>query len=74
MVVVRGLLVARENGAAISGRIIENGLAWLRRYEDEQLRRLALKPTIATIQAFCRQYGCRRASDAPDGRAFTTAP
>ncbi|MFU8780139.1 MAG: alpha-2-macroglobulin family protein [Kiritimatiellia bacterium] len=43
MIVVRGLLVARQNGAAIIPGIIENGLAWLRRYEEEQLRRLALK-------------------------------
>ena len=44
VVVVRGLLVARANGAAIVPGVIENGLAWLRRYEEEQLRRLALNP------------------------------
>ncbi len=44
VVVVRGLLVARENGAAIVPGILEDGLGWLRRYEEEQLRRLALQP------------------------------
>jgi uncharacterized protein YfaS (alpha-2-macroglobulin family) len=40
VVVVRGLLVARANGAAIVPGVIENGLGWLRRYQDEQLARL----------------------------------
>jgi len=37
VVVVRGLLVARENGAAIVPGVIENGLGWLRRYQDGQV-------------------------------------
>jgi len=53
VVVVRGLLVARENGAAIVPGIIENGLGWLRRYENEQLRRLALEPEDREYKRFC---------------------
>lgn len=40
VVVVRGLLVARANGAAIVPGTIENGLGWLRRHEQEQIERL----------------------------------
>ncbi len=40
VVVLRGLLVARENGAAIIPGIIENGLGWLRRHQEGQIARL----------------------------------
>ncbi len=40
VVVVRGLLVARANGAAIVPGVIENGLGWLLRHEQEQVERL----------------------------------
>ncbi len=49
--VVRGLLVARANGIALAPGILEKGLAWLRRHEEEQLRRLALEPNARQHKA-----------------------
>ncbi len=38
--IVRGLQVATANGAAIVPGVIENGLKWLRKHQDEQVSRL----------------------------------
>ncbi|MEM6331280.1 MAG: alpha-2-macroglobulin, partial [Planctomycetota bacterium] len=40
-VVVRGLLVARDNGVEIDADVLRRGLAWLGRRQQEQLDRLA---------------------------------
>lgn len=40
-VVVRGLLVARENGVAIPEEMISRGVEWLANYRDQQLKLLA---------------------------------
>lgn len=41
-VVVRGLLAARDAGVVLFPGMLEQGLAWLRAHQDEQLRRLNL--------------------------------
>ncbi len=38
--VVRGLLIARENDVAIVPDVLENGVAWLRRYQAAELKAL----------------------------------
>jgi uncharacterized protein YfaS (alpha-2-macroglobulin family) len=38
--VVRGLLLAQENGVAITPGVLKNGVAWLQRYEKGQVRLL----------------------------------
>ena len=42
--VVRGLMVARANGAAILPGVLENGLAFLHRSQDEETARLGSNP------------------------------
>ncbi len=37
-VVVRGLMIARDNDVAVVPGVIENGVEWLKRYQAEQLR------------------------------------
>ena len=39
-VVVRGLLVAKENGVAIVPGVLERGISWLEAYQTQQVRRL----------------------------------
>ena len=39
-VVVRGLLIAKENGVAIVPDVLERGVAWLNAYQTEQVRRI----------------------------------
>ncbi|HUT25799.1 MAG TPA: MG2 domain-containing protein, partial [Sumerlaeia bacterium] len=38
--VVHGLQIARENDVAIAPGVIERGVEWLKRYQEEQVRRL----------------------------------
>ncbi|UCD31428.1 MAG: hypothetical protein JSV38_11600, partial [Desulfobacterales bacterium] len=40
--VVHGLQVARENDVALVPGVLERGIAWLKNYENEQVRRLKL--------------------------------
>lgn len=40
--VVKGLLSAKANGAAVDQAVIDRGLSWLERHEDQELDRLAL--------------------------------
>ncbi|MCA9230106.1 MAG: alpha-2-macroglobulin [Planctomycetales bacterium] len=56
-VVVRGLLIAQENGVALVPGVIEKGVAWLSSYQAEQVRLLELwdqhqstKPNLRTKQ------------------------
>lgn len=41
-VVVRGLMIARKNNVAIFPDVIERGVAWLEKHQNEQLRRFSL--------------------------------
>ncbi len=40
--VVHGLQIAQSNDVAIVGGVLENGIAWLKRYQQEQVRLLKL--------------------------------
>ena len=44
-VVVRGLLLARENDVAIVDGVIDRGVTWLKRYQAQQLKKLLNAPS-----------------------------
>jgi uncharacterized protein YfaS (alpha-2-macroglobulin family) len=46
-VVVHGLQLARQNGLHLEVGVLERGVAWLARYQDEQLRMLKNAPSKA---------------------------
>ena len=47
-VVVHGLQLARANGVVLPQNMLERGVAWLKNYQDEQVRRLHNWPTKTT--------------------------
>ncbi|MEQ8765305.1 MAG: MG2 domain-containing protein [Planctomycetota bacterium] len=61
--VVRGLLVARENDIALVSGLIESGIAWLERYQTEQLRMLA--------NAKARKYPWKEHTDNLDALVYS---
>ncbi len=45
-VVVRGLHVAKNNGAAVIPRVLDGGMKWLKNYQDQQLKLREMYETV----------------------------